>query len=274
MKKYNLIILIFFTAFSCKNHTEKKEELITFKNALDYSENTILFDDVRFVKLENNMEGVVGENVKMKVYDDKIYILDNETQGSLLCFDSEGNFINKTGHKGKGPEEYLSLSDFCIHNDTIDLLVQNPESYIYSYSSDGSFIRKLEVPQHAASFECLSDGNYIINSQYSFGSKKRLFVMDRNGKEQAGFLPISEDMKIDLQDPGNGLCKLGGNIIFCEPFNDTIYTVKNNSLTPKYLMGLGAFTNSDINVSELFSNPESLMTILKRGMSAVRSVGR
>ena len=50
----------------------------------------------------------------------------------------------------RGPEEYNALFDFSIRNDTIYLLVYSDKSFIYSYLSNGDFIKKTEIPQRSA----------------------------------------------------------------------------------------------------------------------------
>lgn len=270
MNKIYLIPLTLIILFSCKNQSETRQTLITFENALEYDENTISFESARFVKLENSEDAFIGEGVKMKMDDDKIYLMDNQNQGGLLCFNSEGNFINKIGQKGKGPEEYLNLYDFCLKDDTIDLLVRADKSFIYRYLQDGEFVGKIELEPRAMAFEYDFDGNYLVNTGYSHYDSCRIYILNKRGKILNTFLKNSGELAIDMVDPGNSFFKSEETILFCEVFNDTIYSYRDNELSPRYLMDFGSLTNSTIDKIAMFNDIESMLELLKRGMSAVR----
>ncbi len=267
-----VIIAVLIVFFSCENKPEKQGDLIVFENATEYNKNIITFESARFVKLDNNKDAFLGENVKMKIYNDEIYLMEMKNQKVLFHFDSNGNFINKIGQKGKGPEEYLNLFDFSIRNDTIFLLVQNDKSFIYSYLLNGNFSKKIEIPQRSANFELLPDDNFLINSQYSYGSEKRLFIMSETGEELKGFLPKKKDLPTGFIDPGNGLFQSEEALLFCEVYNDTIYSFENNELIPQYIIDFGPLTNSDIDVTKVFNmdNIEYFLALSKRGISAIR----
>ncbi len=267
------IIAIFVILISCESEPEKPDNLIFFENVLEYNENTISFDVFRFVKLENNKDAYLGENVKMKIYNDDIYIMEMENQRGLFHFDGNGNFINKIGQKGRGPEEYNALFDFSIRNDTAYLLAHSDKSFIYSYLTIGDFIKKIEIPQRSANFELLPDKNFLINSQYAFGGENRLFIMSETGEKLKGFLPKNSDLSAaDAIDPGNGLSQREEAILFCEMFNDTIYSFENNELTPQYILDFGPLTNSDIDLTKVFDldNIENFLALQKRGISLIR----
>ena len=288
MKKYNLIILIFLIAFSCKNPEEKHKELITIENALNYKDNTMVFDDVRFVKFDNNPEALFGSNVKLNIYNGKIYVLDYQTQGSyyqtqgsLLCFDGQGNFINKIGKKGKGPEEYLSLYDFGLKEDTIELLTRNGnKSSIYKYLPNGAFINKLELGQRATDFEFTPEGNYLINTGYSHNDSCRIYILDNKGEVKQSFFKnvnvnISaakydeDDVIIDIMDFGNSFFKSKEFLLFCEALNDTIYSFSGNKLLPEFIVDFGSYANSEINKSDMYSSINSGMAVIQKGISTV-----
>ena len=193
MNKTFLIILILIIFFSCKEQSKTEVKPVIIKNALNYKDNTMVFDDVRFVKFDNNPEALFGSNVKLNIYNGKIYVLDYQTQGSLLCFDGQGNFINKIGKKGKGPEEYLSLYDFGLKEDTIELLTRNGnKSSIYKYLPNGAFINKLELGQRATDFEFTPEGNYLINTGYSHNDSCRIYILDNKGEVKQSFFREDE----------------------------------------------------------------------------------
>ena len=50
-----------------------------------------------------------------------IFVID-QNKDRILLFGQNGKFLDIINRKGEGPEEYISLHDFCITNDLIYVL--------------------------------------------------------------------------------------------------------------------------------------------------------
>jgi len=85
--------------------------------SLDDVKNEIEFEDIRFIKLETNPDILLGNDIFLKISEDKIFILDKDYQKCVLCYSNVGIFLSKIGKKGKGPGEYIEIRDFIIKND-------------------------------------------------------------------------------------------------------------------------------------------------------------
>lgn len=80
----------------------------------------------------------------------------------LLHFDSNGNYICQIGRKGRGPGEYLNLSSYYVHNDTVCIYCNNNHNIIkYTIESN-----ECEYAGHTAIPDTLSISNLIQNRMY------------------------------------------------------------------------------------------------------------
>jgi hypothetical protein len=75
--------------------------------------NSDIFSEVGFVLLDTIPAAYMSFQGNMKVYKNRIFILDMRP-GSLLVFDMSGKLINKIGMIGRGPKELLSMDMFDI----------------------------------------------------------------------------------------------------------------------------------------------------------------
>src|SRR5690606_35511105 len=110
-----------------------------------WSDSTIflssLVSDVSVLPLEYNEASMLGEVVKLKIHDDKIYVQDKH-KSSLSVFDITGRFLNQIGRQGRGPTEYINIRDFDVNESTGHVLIYDDYTRkIFQFLSDGTFIK-------------------------------------------------------------------------------------------------------------------------------------
>ena len=74
-----------------------------------------LFDSVFIVPLETKNSCFLGKIDKIEIFNNKIYVLDQEISCCLFVFDLNGKFLFKVGQKGRGPGEYQCVLDFSLN---------------------------------------------------------------------------------------------------------------------------------------------------------------
>ena len=122
MTRFVYLLIIVVAIFSCTT-TEQQEALNNSPKTLYIKEADIVTDvkisDVieldSFVVLETTKEALIGRISKIKITEDRIYVMDD----AIFCFDRKGHYINKFDRKGKGPNEYRGLSDFDIKDSVV-----------------------------------------------------------------------------------------------------------------------------------------------------------
>ena len=139
--KYLLIFFLIITLSCCSNNTKEHDNVlaIDYKN-LDEIRLSDYVNNIKVVKLATSDDVLIGEIVKVEIFNNKIYILD-KLSNALFIFTDEGEFLYKLRNIGQGPGEYIYLFDFDVTNDGV-YLSDIGQSILY-YDNDFKFIRKI-----------------------------------------------------------------------------------------------------------------------------------
>ena len=116
MNKNLFFIFLFFSILGCNN-----SQLVIVGDVnvykVEITNDIFSWDDfvekVEIIPLETTANSLIGIPYKGVVSENDIYMFDFRYQ-SLINFDIDGKFKKKIGEKGKGPEEYLEIRDFCV----------------------------------------------------------------------------------------------------------------------------------------------------------------
>lgn len=100
----------------------------------------------RYIYLEDTEESFITRTferlAKLVVEDERLYILDSRKNGTIFCFDLDGKFLFKINDVGSGPDEYLEVRDFSIHDGKIYLL-EAPRNQLFIYDAEnGAYLGK------------------------------------------------------------------------------------------------------------------------------------
>lgn len=200
MKK--IIILFFITAlFVACNRGEKKTDLadsFTWENVKEENKLVKSLIGYDFIALENNPEyGFSGAISKITYSNDRYYVLDGpRALKRLFIFDNQGKIITKIDKRGRGPEEYLSIADFSVKNDTIYIL-DNLKVQIVEYDLQGQHLRSRPIDITLPSAISATDYGFLIHrGKYDGDSNDEgyaIFYLDKNLKIFDRLLAYSAD---------------------------------------------------------------------------------
>ncbi len=190
-----------------------------------------IIKDNEYIFLETNENSLIGSADKVVFSDKKIFVLDVKISKTLFVFDISGKFLYKISNK----VDAIDPDDFCVVKDTIYLLTKRRFVYRYQVST-GAFQSGVRLPFYASSIapEDLKGisfnfytskegsvdtlGHWVVNVDLSEG-KVRYKDIPKKSNE---FYPRSHfSLFFD-----------GGNTFFTKSFNDTIYTIKGNVISP------------------------------------------
>jgi hypothetical protein len=122
----------------------------------------------RYIYLEDTEESFITRTfeglAKLVVEEQRLYILDSRKNGTIFCFDLDGKFLFKINDVGSGPDEYLEVRDFSIHDGKIYLL-EAPRNQLFIYDAEnGGFLGKSDRFQEylADEFEILDGNIYLL----------------------------------------------------------------------------------------------------------------
>jgi hypothetical protein len=166
MKNYLQLFLCILPLilYACNGDKTKDADTIDFSK-LEQKELIIddHFDVKKIVPLETTTESNIVYISKVFSSDHNIIILDN-FGNAILFFDADGNFISKISRIGRGPGEYINLSDMMVdfENEEIRVLDGCDTKKMITYSFTGEFLSERGVNMCADSFYRLNDGSYVF----------------------------------------------------------------------------------------------------------------
>ena len=144
--KIKLIILFIISIYSCSQLKEKEINKTNNIITIDINAESPCIQNKlkisKIISLETKKESIIGRIVKIKYRNNKFFILDRDTH-RLLVFDTEGDFVQEIGRRGRGPGEHDELRDFSISND--DLIYLLTYNQIIAYNIEGKFIRTINI---------------------------------------------------------------------------------------------------------------------------------
>src|SRR5665648_105250 len=158
------IILIILTLFTCScgrkstNETSNADSAIEI-DLLSEPESTVtklseIATNVEYIPLQTTESSLISSFVlKIVSIDNRIYIQNSGLGGEILCFDIDGKFLFKLDKTGRGPEEFLSITDFDVSSDNkilIILSILNHKLLVYGISDMGfTFQRSITLKDPA-----------------------------------------------------------------------------------------------------------------------------
>ena len=117
-----LIAVIYLTASCGHNKESFSSHIIPLESAVGDYHILNLSDyatDIRYVPFETQESSLIG-GIRQIIYENKQIVVSDDNNSCYL-FNSDGEFVCKVGSTGRGPDEYLYLSQVYMHNNLIFL---------------------------------------------------------------------------------------------------------------------------------------------------------
>jgi hypothetical protein len=199
MKKIKFLYTITVLLLGCTAQTKTGDEILTvhldFTRQPENIHEIGLIDNVRILSLDCE-EAIFGEVNKIIRYEDHIYLMDKSQTRSVVVYDISGHFVNLISKQGKGPEEYIQLTDIFIDPDDNTLnVVSRVDKKILKYDITGN--RLLEVkktPKPFTRFSKMKDGYVGYMGNYGEDGKMpyKIWTMSPDMKPENHFFDLGK----------------------------------------------------------------------------------
>jgi len=218
------------------NNDSLKEIQLNLSGRIPDIELSNLIKESFFIKLQTTNYAIIGNIDKIYLCNDTLFLSDGK---SIYIFNSQGEFLNKITRSGKGPFEYLYISDFSVNTNskTIEIFCRGLKKFI-RYDFNGKYIEENKIDRWATLYADLPDNKKIIysgneiehNNEYKLSElsnyqvTKKFIKID---KRKSKYLHILSSTNFSFYND---------TILFTEPFNDTIYNIINGRIYDRYVI--------------------------------------
>ena len=250
---------------------------ISLQEAMKNVNNTITLssfvDSIEYIPLKLPNKYAISR-FQMYDYDEDIGLFFIGDYNRVLVVNKKGEFLHTIGRIGGGPGELACITDVSI---------DKRNKYVYLYSStmrsmfrfdyEGNFLKKMfsalaDNEKYFTAHTFYNNDNFVsISEIYHYGLesiKDRLYgygVLDTLGKmldctpPQYTQLDVEKERYIGLMFNGQMTRFIGGNLLVSSDLSDTIFTVVENKVKPRYLLDYG---DEKPDLSEIWSSDEQL----------------
>ncbi|MGL5682815.1 MAG: 6-bladed beta-propeller [Marinifilaceae bacterium] len=243
------ITIIGCVLMSCSDRISNKEnvEIIDLTNQI-HSETLHMSDmveEIRYIQLETNEECLVGKISDVKIFDNRILIVDMDHD--VFLFDTSGMFVNKIGQQGRGPEEFFAVFGSFIDNDNKRIGIVDHEKILF-FNYNGEFLnsqslRHRDEGRKSGLFEypgnlVYHDGKLIAANNLSDRFSHYITVCDIKRNMAVEHLhPVSNNrFFFSMSIISRGIYEFNNNLRVTHPLNDTIYNFSDGALMPRYIV--------------------------------------
>jgi len=253
-----IIILIICTVASCADYSSSIFITVKLKEQIGHAveiKASDLINNIHYVPLETSKESLVGEIIKIIPTNNHFFISDDFN--TLSVWTKEGKYINHIGRRGQGPGEYITLSDFDISTDNeIVYILDESKSQIHLYSFKNDYVKSIKINKLISNIMktpfgiiCYQDPLVMINK---YGEQIPTLVLLNDNGEEIGILHqrnVSTKFMPPFTHPAI-LKKHNNSFYYYPPFQDTIYSIQADTITPEFVIDKGKYS---ISISEIES---------------------
>lgn len=255
MSKIRLLFIVFlvlcFSACKRRKPNQEQTKIKTYNIDVDNCYDNRLSDCLeieKIIPLETTTESLIKRVSRVHVNNNEIIVFDRSSD-NVLRFDDKGRFIGSVGAKGKGPNEYLQITDCYISksHDTIAIYDGFKNSVCF-YNRDNEVVKNQKVESFFGDV-CIWNNKQVLY----FGRKNRnippktkasnLCIYDFNGRllNEAFFYDRNEFTQTRFKKYNSLYTLKDGSINIQRYFNDTIFIYDGKKITPRLYFDLGEY---------------------------------
>ena len=208
-----------------------------------------------FLPLESNEINKISSINKILFFNSQILLFDQQ-QNKIILFNTDGKYLSQINNIGKGPNEYLYLSDFLINKtDSCIELLDRGNQKILRIDYSNRVINETKLTFYCDKFLKTEEGGYLFfanNQTNKIGSDSKpynLILTDNNASILNCFLSIpSENQELIISESQTFVPYQTG-VNFSLPIDDNIYFANADAIKIKYRISFGKW-NTPQNILE------------------------
>jgi len=234
MRHFFIFLLVFITGCS-SNISGEFETIHIKKNIVDAICIDDIFAEYTFVGLEATDSSLV-DPWKVVLKNDVIYVSD---RGKLFQFAVNGDHLKTLDRRGRGPQEYLGISDFTVSDKEIIIWDRNGRT-LFRYSLDNKYIDSYKLDDYISTIYIIDKNRILLSSAYSRNDEYKFRIRDLETMDLiTSFYPIEQAHTSYRHFIGETNYYVHNNaLLFHESMNNYVYKIKNQKLSPIYYIDM------------------------------------
>ena len=204
---------------------------------------------IEYVKLHSREDHPVGAIDNLMITPDHIVVADYNLSKSIFVFDRQGQIQTVISRLGRGPQEYLSISDVILTPDQKRIAVlDNHGKKILYYDLAGNFLFHKVTPFYGWNIKYLDEENMLVVT-YGLGAddpglasyphnRDLLYCVDTMMRIRKSFMPnqFSREFRAYCTPK---VKQFNNNRVYAtHVYSDTVYQVTPEEMIPRYRIDL------------------------------------
>ncbi|GHT21128.1 hypothetical protein FACS189430_00660 [Bacteroidia bacterium] len=201
--------------------------------------------DIEYVQLETNDNSLIGSIGKVILFNQTFIIYDQQTE-RILMFDNKGKFLRQIGSKGKGPGEFLQVSDFTVAEcDSTICILDDMQQRFLKYGTNGKLVYGKTLESNPDKLSFLDEAlivqynfpDFVPNQQYSLSIYDQNMQVSHRLLNHASEKITANVANIMASHSRSFFNYVNDTLTFWECRYDTIYQItKGNEIKRKYYL--------------------------------------
>lgn len=216
---------------------------------------------IKLIPISTSRGTLMGESIKLKYIGDNYYIvIDNQTQ-SIFKIDLNGKIQKIFRHVGKGPGEYIYLTNLHINpKDSSIQVFDNGSMKRITYDYNGKLIHEISMAEKGINNPLLKKNDYII-FRGNPESENQLYVTDSAMNIQQSLCPF--DTSFSVKEKAGTLLQTNRSdnhdmLIINHHWEDSVFTVTQKGLEPLFILNKGQYALPKMEI-------KNIMNLLREG---------
>lgn len=191
-------------------------------------------------------ESMLGEIEDVKILGDKIYVKDWRNK-RLAIFSRQGEWQGSISRHGRGPGEYLNISEFDVAENGDLYIVDGTADKLLIYNSALAFVRETKLPFEVDNLKVLNPDTYLlaVSSWQKSGEMTgvQLVITDSLFRAKEVISRYTEHFDDNFWLSSSRIVTAKGEFFYQRQVNDSVYNLDAHGKLKKiYFFDMGSAT--------------------------------
>lgn len=231
------------------------------------------FKQVEVIQLEGRDSAYLNTSCLSRylVVEDRIFVMDRANQ-AVVIFDASGKWKETFRRYGRGPQEYVMMTDIAFNAGLQSLDVLEATGTILSYSLDPPhpMIRKIKIPDgvRAVNHFLPSGSGYYLFSGYEESVLNYLDAESGTLTEVQGVPEVERNIRAGYETSGSPLYTFAGQVHYVDGASGRIFRLNGDQAVLHLGWDYGKYAfRPEVVEAERTAGPESYQTRLSASSS-------